>query len=752
MERKRQRLLILILLALILLGVGASVVYFIVESREKVATMQSALDAYEKKDYVKAIRLFREVLSKDSDNEMAVSKLAEIYCIQEDWHMSSYYWQQACHLNNLNSEYEHNFINMSLRGRFFSRIVILYTDSRHTKLNLDEKLVLAYCQLMARDPRNGIELWKKIVSENPNVVEKPYGKLIKTTHFAADQTFEQVFKSLDELIASKDANISQEALIALSNLNRRLRQYEDEEKNLKKVTELNFFIGAPMLGEFYSNQFKYMEAIDVFEKYLKKYSSNRIAMVLGELLLFTTQHEKLEKLAGSWKKKPGKNNISTAYYLSSVNALAKHDFNAMTAAYQPVHGYVNTVLSAFIAILVDTHTNDTYRLEDDLRWFQKFPPFFDFRTRVHTLVLLYLEDRIKAGTSAKDLLRLAEFLLNAKFTNDPNAVPMLISLIGRLQSNSLTENNLKTTLQKLPNDPTCLEVAIVFHYSRGDYAEAKKYLDQLEKMENVKLSQGIQKLAINVLIAQGSIDEAAKRLFALLEEDKSADSFTRCFLFCFENGRKEDLRLLAEKAGDDKDLEHVKLFCNAAIQLLDGTKDKALDMIESIDTTDDRLLFFAGSELNSNGRQSQAIEKLTKINHDYSGYINVLGTLAAIYVNMGDAAKAKAAVEQALTLAPGSAALKRLLAMCFRLEGNWQKALDNSAPASWEKNGDEDLRKIWIWAMEKNIVSEFDARRYLVAKHFCSELIKYDKDNKIATEYLAKADGMIEQQKKAEAE
>lgn len=752
MVRNKKKLLILTLLALVLIGVGAAVAYFVVKSREKVTTMQSALDAYAKKDYAKAIELFTLLLSKDKDNEMAVTKLAESYCAREEWSESSLYWLQACRLNNLEPAYERNFVDMSLRGRFFSRVSGVYLDSRHKKLTLDEQLVLVYCLLMSGDLNDGVDFWRKINAENPEALEKPYGKLIKTTHFAADLTFEKVFSSLDELIASEDRNISQEAMIALANLNRRLRRYDDEEKNLKKVADLNFFVGTPLLGEFYSNHFKYLEAIDQFEKFLEKYSNSRVAMILGELLLFTSQHEKLGKLAADWKKKPGKGNIRAAYYIAAVHALAEHDFNAMATSFQPVRGVLNTPLAAFIAIVVDIHANDTSSLEFDLLQFQKIPPFFDLRTRVNTLVVLYLEDRIKAGTSAKDLLRLAEALQNAKLTEEPGPVPMLVSLIGKLQDNSLTNKELDMTMLKLPDDPTCLEVAISFHSSRGNMAEAKKYLEQLEKKNNGKLSHGIQKLAINILAAQGSIDEAAARLFALLEEDKSPESFATAFLFCYGNVRKDDLRKLAEKAGDDKALATVKQFCNSCVLMLDGEKDKALDMIEGIDTSDDGLLFFAGNELAANGRYSQALGKLSKIKQDYAGYIPTLGTMASIHLTMGDVAKAKEYAEQALKLAPNTAELKRILAFCFHSENDWQKAIDYSSPTLWEKNGDDNLRKIWIWAMEKNIASEFDAQRYVVTKRLCSELMRYDKENKVATEHLAKADEMIENQKKAEAE
>ena len=319
---RRKRILILILLFLVLLGVGVPVSYYAVKTREHVKTMQSALDAYENKDYDKAVELFKKVLQKDADNEMAVSKLAEIYCALGNWAVSSAYWSQACRLNNLNKDYERNYVNMAMRARAFKRVTNLYTDTMHKDLDLDKQLVLDYCLLLSQEIDDGIELWNKIIKENPEALDKPYGRLIKITHFAAQQTFENAFKELGDLASSEDVIIAQEALMAQANLNKMTRQYASEEEDLKKLADINFFIGAPMLGEFYSNHSKFVEAIDVFEKYTQKYNNSNVAIILGELLLFTNQYEKLEKLAKTWKQLSGKNNIMATYYLESVNVFS----------------------------------------------------------------------------------------------------------------------------------------------------------------------------------------------------------------------------------------------------------------------------------------------------------------------------------------------------------------------------------------------------------------------------------------------
>lgn len=751
---RRKRILILILLFLVLLGIGVPVAYYLVRTREHVKTMQSALDAYENKDYSKAIKLFNKVLQKDADNEMAVAKLAEIYCAIGNWPVSSAHWMRACRLNNLNKDYERNYVNMTMRSRVFSRVASLYTDPRHKNLNLDEQLVLTYSLLMSQKINDGIELWNTIVKENPQALDKPYGRLINISHFAAEQTFENAFKVLGELASSEDMIIAQEALIAQANLNKMVRQYASEEEDLQKLADLNFFVGAPLLGEFYSNHLKYAEAIDVFEKYTQKFPNSNIAIILGELLLFTNQHEKLEKLAKDWKRFSGKNNILAAYYLESVNALAKKDFNALATAYKPLQSqeHVNTALAAFISILVDVHINDTPKLEKDLLHFQSFPPFFDLRTRAHALIVLYLHDRLKAGVPAKELIDLADALLKAKLSDDSSSLLMLVSMIGKLQTGLLTEWELASNMKLLPDDPTCLEVAIVFNYTRQNLAEAAKYLEQLEKIEKNGISLYMKKLAIDIFIAQGNTDEATARFRQVLEADRTVDSYSWYFLFCFGNNRKDDLKKLVETIGDDKELEPVKLFCQAGLELLDGSKDKALDMLERIDTVDNNLLFFAGMEFAANKRTDKAIETFEKVTQNFDKYPQVLMILSSLYMDKNDNAKAKSYAEKALQLVPDAVEAKKILATCFHAEGDWMKALDYSDSSLWENNGDDELKRIWIWAVEKKIAYEFDAKRYPSSIHFCNMLLKYDKDNEVATTYSAKLESLTAPQEKPEAE
>ncbi|MBR4900431.1 MAG: tetratricopeptide repeat protein [Victivallales bacterium] len=750
---RRKRILILILLFLVLLGVGVPVSYYAVKTREHVKTMQSALDAYENKDYDKAVELFKKVLQKDADNEMAVSKLAEIYCALGNWAVSSAYWSQACRLNNLNKDYERNYVNMAMRARAFKRVTNLYTDTMHKDLDLDKQLVLDYCLLLSQEIDDGIELWNKIIKENPEALDKPYGRLIKITHFAAQQTFENAFKELGDLASSEDVIIAQEALMAQANLNKMTRQYASEEEDLKKLADINFFIGAPMLGEFYSNHSKFVEAIDVFEKYTQKYNNSNVAIILGELLLFTNQYEKLEKLAKTWKQLSGKNNIMATYYLESVNALAKKDYNALAAAYKPLQSqdHVNTALAAFISILVDVHNNDTNSLVRDLLHFQSFPPFLDLRAKVHSLIVVYLQDRMKAGESPRELFVLADALLKANLAEDSNSLPNLVSMIGKLQNNSLSEKELTSNMQLLPNNPTCLEVAIVFNYTRNNMAEAAKYLDQLEKIENNEIPLNIKKLAIDIFILQGNIDEAAERFRQVLEADRTVDSYSRYFLFCFGNNRKDDLKKLVEKIEDDKELEPVKLFCNAGLELLDGSTDKALDMLERIDTVDNNLLFFSGMQFAANKRTDKAIEKLDKITQQFDKYPRVLIILSSLHMDKNDNAKAKSYAEKALQIAPNAVEAQKLLALCFHAEGDWMKTLDYSEVSLWENSKDEEWRKIWIGAMEKNIAYEFDAKHYASSLHLCNMLLKHDKDNEVAAGYLAKIEA-IEQQDKPEAE
>ncbi len=748
-KRLKMKILVNAALGIVLLGVCAAVLFYYMHSRDTVAIMQEALKAAELNEHDKAIRLFGQVLAKDADNETAVVKLAEIYDRIGNWPYAGFYWLRAAKLNNLNENYPKKFLSSVMKGRFFARIST-YLKNQRAPLSLDEQLLLDYCLLMDRHPEDGVALWKKILQESPEAGERPYGRLIRATNFAGDKTFDWLFKELDELSKSDNDFISQEAIIALSRANRMAGRFEEEEKNLKTIAERNFYIGTPLLGEFHSNHLRFAEAMEAFESYLGKYSSSSIAMVLGELYVFTSQHEKLGKLVAGWKGKSGKNNIKTAYYLEALDALAKHDLAAMTTFLKPIHGLVGTPLGTFMDLFADAQANDTMALESDLHRFAKLPPFFDMRQRTYALAVLYLQDRMKAGVPATELLRLAETLLNANLDSE-DSLPRLISLIGRLQNNSLTAKELADAMAMLPNDTTCLEIAVAFHYARGNFQEALEYIGQIEAKDGGGLSWGMKRLAVSILVKAGRIDEATARLMRILEEDKSPNTFTWAFFLFFENDSKDNLRKLIELAGDSKELAPAKLCCEAGIKLLEGDLPAGLGMLENLDAADDILLYFAGMQLASNGRPAKAIEKLTGVKPAFPSYPQVLCHLSALHLESGDNEMARRCAEKAIDLVPSLPEARKRMALCARASDDWRLALEHSSPVTWKQNNDGEHKALWIWGMEKNIAFEFEAGHHLMAKELCTHLRLYDKDNKTAAEYATQIDKLLNDAKNTEA-
>ena len=75
-----------------------------------------------------------------------------------------------------------------------------------------------------------------------------------------------------------------------------------------------------------------------------------------------------------------------------------------------------------------------------------------------------------------------------------------------------------------------------------------------------------------------------------------------------------------------------------------------------------------------------------------------------------------------------------------------QESLDAE---SLVKSHDEEHRNIWIWAMEKNIANIFESKRHLIVKNLCTELLTYDKENKLALDIAAKTDALLEEEQKA---
>ncbi len=747
--KRKISIIIFVFLALVLILVVGSVVFFLGKSRHKVVTMQNALAALANGDRQTAINLFNQVLAKDPDNEAVTVKLAELHEETGNWPVSAHYWLRATRLNNLKPEYEQKAFEALLCARYFTRIVSVLGAKRSR--NDEQELLFIYGLLMSGQQQKGIELWRKLLQNSPQVLESSLGRLIRVAHFSGERSFEWAFKEIEYLRQTGQPALKQEALIALASLNQLARQFETAESNLKELVKDNYYVGVPLLGEFYANHLKYPEAIDLIESYLQRFTDARLVPILGEMLVFTSQNDRLTALAERWRRKPGKNNMKVEYYLDTLIAFQRKDFEQMVKMYRPITGQIATPLSAFITVICDVQTNNSTQMASDLLQFAKYPPLFDLRSRMHFMVVLYLRDRVMAGATSEELSQLAEAILSAHLSDEEKAMAQIVAILAKLKKNTLTEGEVELALETLASNPICLEIASTFYYARHNYAEAWKYLEKLEQMDDVKLSNEIKQLLIADLGAMGKDDMAATRIHELLKEAPQMNNCLMAFRFFWEKQRLDDLRRLCDLSGEAADA--VRPTIQAAILLLEKQQEKALDLLESLKTDNNDLLDFAGIMLASNGRIQAALEKLVAIRPDYQYYMQICTLLSRLYAETDQWELALQKGKEAVRLEPSSPEAKLCMARCMRHSNNWHQALDFSKSA-FSENADKavatELRQIWIWAMEISIQERFSSKLYPVTQKLCQELLDYDHNNAVAKKYSAMvADILAEEEKKA---
>lgn len=738
---KKLRFLIFAFLALVLLLVVGGVAYFLVQSREHVDALRNAMAALEREENDTAIELFKQVLAKDPGNEAATVKLAELYERDGNWLQSSAFWLRAANLNNLKEEYAQQAIASLLRARAFRKIASTLEVRKNLTEDLDLQLLYIYSLLMSNQQRKGIELWEAIRKENPDATTRPWGRLIQVTHFAAELTFDGAYQELDALRQEDQPGLPQEALIAKANLCQLQRQFKDEEENLKTLAQENYFVGTPLLAEFYANHLEYPAAVDLLEEYIPKYSDARLVTLLGEMLVFTSQPERLAPVAEFWRTIPGQVNMKVSYYLDVLQAFLRKDFEQLAKLYPPVRDQIQTPLATFIALLCDAQLSDTARLERDLRAFAAYPPLFDLRDRAHVLILLYLQEQVQAGAPSQELARLAETLLAARLSDRESYTPTMVSLIAKLKNNTLTDAEVSQVLEEFANDPTCLELAATFHYSRRNYAASLNYLQELEKLEAENFSREMKRLRIADLNFLGQNDEAAAKLLQLVAEDPAQeDDGVRALLFLFAQRRADDLQRLADIMAAMPNAAAIRQAIDAATMLLQDRQEEACQLLEPLNAENNDLRYFAGQQLAAAGRIQPAIRQLAAIPPAFPNYLRVCIALSGLYAQDNNWTEATERARAATRLAPSSPEANLSLASCHQHAGSWRQALENSRPNFWQQNSpaSAELRKIWVWAMENSIRDAFEQKRYTLAQQLCQQLQAQEPDNAVAAEFAAK--------------
>ena len=170
--------------------------------------------------------------------------------------------------------------------------------------------------------------------------------------------------------------------------------------------------------------------------------------------------------------------------------------------------------------------------------------------------------------------------------------------------------------------------------------------------------------------------------------------------------------------------------------LANGNTEEALDLFDNAQTGNSDLLFQAGLRLAENGRTESAIAKYKAMNENNPLYVFALLNLSEIYAENNMPEKALAMAEEAWQKQPELNSAKLCLARRLTENNNPERVLEIIQLPAYKSTTSEEMLSLWVKAMERSIVTEFNDKRFSSAQTKCNHLLIYQPENQLALEYL----------------
>ncbi|GEM_PF-5733001 len=768
MQKKAKTIFVLgIVLGGVLLLSLVSVGYFVVRSRTHVKLYQEAMAAWEVQDIARARSLFLQVLKHDANNEIATVKLAEIAESEGDWYSAANYRHQARKLNELNDDYAESYLHAIRMGRFFG-LISGYLKNLKRERTLEEQAMYHYCQLMIYKDRKSADEWLSLLKEKPEIGDTPYGKLIKVMFFSREETIGNIFASLDELSTSKDYPFVQEVLITRAQVERILKRAEEEEKIFKTAQEGNYFTVTPLLGGMYTHYGWFDKAADTMLPYLKRFYQASLAMNIGEFMIFSEKYDQLDTLLEEVNSHKDRKSILAGYYIDALKAFHDNDFQRLSTAMEVIgQGDVNTPLAALMRLAVDIQNNDIKRLEVDYTAFQHMPKFLDLHERANALVLLFLEGRLQAGEPLDNLAGLVTLASNDKAGIHSDTLKNA-ELVSKIQKGILTEAELEKILQSYDNEAGGLAAAVSFYYFKKNYTKVLEMFDRLRKLsENIPLYTTHQ--VIDSLIRLGRQEEALPSFRMLLTDYPDAENIRAFWRYAVLYHDREAFHFLAalpETLGtrlsavtDEAGQKHLQAqiayaksyvpFCEVAVLFQDGNTKEAVATLQSLETDNEDLFFYKADKFRVSEHLEEALSTFRRISPRYVDYTYVLINISEILCDLERLDEALRVASAMWKQYPDGPDVLNCYASVLRKKNLWEEVLDCVVPAQVSREGNEVLFDTWVWAISARIEKNFGLNRLDLVEDDIRTLLRFDRDNQHAKDFLKRLD---ERQKQLDAD
>ena len=811
-----RKIIAIIVLGLVLLASLLACGYFGMKTVRRTRLRHAAMEAYEKKDYILAERLLHAYVRQDPNAEAEYVALANVYRAFGDTEKEAQMWQSASSLNPLNPEYYENMLNSAMKSASYQLLhSILGRKAKIGETFTDQELYLYVISSYRSDyQKDGDDAYQKAVEADPEAFHK--NELGRMAEFMVKyQKLSEAERNefLNQAIESEDPVVRFEALYtAFSRLRQRIGNetgHETEiEAFLKQIVETNYFVGTQLLANYYYSNFRFSDAIDILEPYLKTIDDINLYLLYEESCVFEGKLDELKALEKKLRRRPDSLSILADYCEMLIPYMEK-DEEKLSAAVRKSGKIVNTPLSRFIRLRVAMTNDSINEIQTVAQEIFSSEPFHDLHNRALFVCLTYLSRKMQKPENQNDPSQMAELAKILSGHVSGNRLLTDIILTDQYKKGLAKEAELMAAVEQFPDDALLQQVAAEYLILNGKAEQALDILEQTlanleaEKQENAEEQKSSEEQETNEDQEASEEEEADEDQQANEEEMKNFSNKTRFlkmlaldqlgrrndaaiifqslveqtefdvellaqyFLFCVKDKREEDLISMANKLDSVKDgkLDHYGKFFRAAALLVEIDVNKtegeteeeteedqkvkeALDLLASTPTGDPEFTLYAANRLSDHSRLDEAEAKYKAILKTYHTPPLILINLSELYHERGDEAKALDTAKEAFELEKSSVSMLPAFIYAKRLSeaDRYEDAVGILNFPRRSVNYREDVVELWVDCMHHVIEKSIAEERFSQAEEQCKHLLTISPDDAFGKENLEKVQKLIKQQ------
>ena len=646
--KKVRIILVVISLLVALLACFGFMGYFGVKTMRRINLRMEAREAYAAEDWKKAETLLKQYVEQDYNSEEDFVRLAMVYRHFGNTDAEMHCWYMANMLNPLKPEYWETYLECAMKARNFPH---LYTSLSHKIIfkeplsPKDKKLYLISAVITDR-VKDVVEYYEFILDDDPLFFQQDdlarYADFLMTYD---DRTPEECTDFLEYGIQSDDFFVRQESILfSLIDLEFSGEDpeyiFEEKEKLLKQIVEMNRFAGIPLLASFYFSNLRFNSVIDVAEPYLADIEHIPLLILYAESCVYGAHSEKLLPLIEHFRSLGRKYRTQVSYfealYLFSQETQNNED---LAKNMQEVGAAAQTDLANLINLQIALNYDSVEKICSSLEAIMLNPPFYDLQDRARPAVRHYLWTKMEANPELADnpgrLARLAELIAGPDNT-DPFLMRIIISDLRR--RNLLTRQIIQRNLSTFPVDPFLLQIAAEFELFNGNPELSLEYVERFYALKDEKRSISFDLLHAIALEQTGKLDEASKE-YAVLIDNTEMDRgiLYRYFRFCIDYKRRTELAAMAERLNTSTvpELKSLAPFFRTEELLLQGKKDEALSLIETVESDHPDFALHAANLCSGFDLLDQALSRYLALIGKYPDKGLILANIAEVYLAKG---------------------------------------------------------------------------------------------------------------------